>query len=403
MRGKIHLLVFALLILTAAQVQAQSWTRITTLPQRDFYALEIFANTMYAGATDTIFISTDKGATWTARILTTGAREAVNAITVYNGRIYAGTSNGVYMSSNNGVSWAKSNFNATITSFTQWNGWLYASTDGFGMFQCTQTGNAWSPFNQNYPLVYAGGVTRVITTGRGLFAAAGLNGAGYRYDSSARQWEELFYLGAIAPGMSTSDILQGHDGSLFALNNVTGLLRSNDTGTHWYVDSTDMRKGMFGVLLKGSRQYYVAWNTISGAWLQSRDIDAPVGSSWAAGEEFIVTGALYSMREFDRKLFTARNDGIYYKLNGSAPAGIHTQALSGMIAEVYPNPSEGGAVTVRSAGVIRLEVLDMTGRLVLQAESLPAYYQVQLPTPGLYIFRMATAQNELVSRKVQVR
>jgi hypothetical protein len=399
MPGKLKFLLLAACLFSSVVLHAQ-WTRIATLRPKDFYSLEVFNNTMYAGATDTLHISTDKGNSWSAKKIP-GSGNTIDAITIYNGRIYAGTSNGVFMSSDGGNNWVPSNINHAITSFAEWNGFLYASTGGAGIYRCTQISNTWGPFNQNFPTSVSGNAMRVVNIGHTLFAAAGMNGAGYRYDTAAAQWTELFYLGATAPGMAVYDLMQNSEGHLFALNNARKMLRSADSGTTWTADSNDMRSGIDGAMLKGSIRYYVAWNGAGGAWLQGRDIAEPAGNSWAVGEEYFAGNVIYAMREYDRRLFLARNDGIYYKANGSGAVGILGVAAKGD-ALIYPNPSFDGMITVRSEGAGRLEIRDMSGRLVHQADALPALYQMRLPAAGAYIVRLVSA-NGALSRKVIVQ
>jgi hypothetical protein len=354
---------------------------------------------MYAGSTDTLYISKDKGLTWTAKKIP-GTGYAVNAIHIYNNRIYAGTDNGPYMSSDGGANWVPSNIHIRITSFAEWNGLLYSSTDGAGMFTCSPVSNTWTAFNQNYPLSYAGGVARLINTGHTLFAAAGLNGAGYRYDPDSSKWEELYYTGSIAPGMGVFDLMRNAD-TIFALNNTNGLMRSQDSGTTWTPDAIDMRSGIDGVVRKASQLYYVAWNTGAGAWIQSRDINAPAGSSWATGEEFLTGPTVYAIREYDTRLFLARNDGVYYKSNGSAPTGSVRVPFSKQVL-IYPNPSQDGLLTIQAEGLDKLEVWDMSGKRVHQVINPATMYRVQLPAAGTYIIRLMTG-DEVLSRRVSVR
>ena len=398
MPGKIKFLLIAVCLFSTALTKAQPWTRITALPQKSYWSLKVIGTTMYAGSTDTLYISKDKGVTWSAKKIP-GSGYAVNAVTMYQGRLFAGTDNGSFMSSDGGANWAPSNIHIKITSFAQWKGDLYASTSGAGIFICSQVGNAWMPFNQNFPAGTAGLVPRVINTGNTLFAVGGSNGSGFRYDTTAHQWTERFYTGAALPGMIAFDLMQG-GGSLFALNNTTKMMRSEDTGTSWTVDSTDMRGGTDGVVLKASLLYYVAWNLGgTGTWLQSRDVNAPAGTSWATGEELLSAGTVYSMREHDRRLFIAKNDGVYYKANGSPSAGVKPGGAAKSVL-IYPNPSQG-AVTIKAEGIDKLEVWDISGRLVHRAISPASVYQLRLPSAGTYVVRLIAGE-EVISRNVIV-
>src|SRR5690606_14228654 len=134
----------------------------------------------------------------------------------------------------------------------------------------------------------------------------------------------------------------------------------------WAIDSTDMRDGIDGVVLKASRKYYVAWSGAGGAWLQRRDISEPLGWRWAASEEQAPGNVVYALREYDRKLFLARNDGVYFQANGSGAVSVPSEAVQADV-RIYPNPSRNGVVTVHATGMQRIEVRDMAGRLVHEA------------------------------------
>src|SRR5262245_11856339 len=119
MRAHLRSLLFVTLLISAFTARSQPWTRITTLPQKSFYTLEVLGTTMYVGATDTMFYSKDKGATWTMRKMpTTGYK--VYAFTSFNGRLFVGTGDGAYMTSDDGATWAASNIHVAISQFAQW-------------------------------------------------------------------------------------------------------------------------------------------------------------------------------------------------------------------------------------------------------------------------------------------
>src|SRR6266566_217193 len=91
----------AALTITSICCGAQSWTRIDALPKTDVYCLELHNNTLYAGTTDHVFVSTDNGIHWTVSP-SLGAVGDIETITEYHHKIFAGTYGGGVLSSSNG-------------------------------------------------------------------------------------------------------------------------------------------------------------------------------------------------------------------------------------------------------------------------------------------------------------
>jgi hypothetical protein len=90
-------------------------------------------NYIFAGKDD-VFVSTNYGLNW---VQTSLNNVAVNALTVYGSNIFAGTGYGVYVTTNNGANWQlrTEGMNAYINSLCISNGYLFAGSDGYGVWR----------------------------------------------------------------------------------------------------------------------------------------------------------------------------------------------------------------------------------------------------------------------------
>ena len=118
------------------------------------------------------------------------------------------------------------------------------------------------------------------------------------------------------------------------------------------------------------------------------------------GEEFPLELRVSEVLRDDRRLFIAKNDGVYHKANGSPAAGVQASGILKSVM-IYPNPALGGAVTVRSEGIDELEVWDMSGKLVHKALAPSVMYALRLDVAGTYVFRMISGR-QAISRTVVV-
>jgi hypothetical protein len=399
MHSLLRSILFIALLTTSFAAQSQSWTRFTGLPIKSYYSLEVLGTLMYAGTTDTMYFSKDKGVTWTMRKLPTSGYR-VQAFTSFVGRLFVGTGDGVYMSSDTGRTWAASNIHVGINQFAQWNGDLYAATDGGGVFQCSRVSNTWSPFNSNLPTSTSGKLIRILNDGSTLVTATAAYGAWYRWAYGSSHWDEFYFNGSSAdPSMYVYDFIK--DGTpMFVQTNNGWLLRSDDSGMHWTPDATDMRGGDNGVMLQGYYKLYAIWNGTGGAWIQSRDRSEPALNSWSTGEEFFTSGQVRMAREYDRKLILATDNGVYWKVNGSPSAGISSTTIAPKV-DVFPNPLSKGSATIRANDLTRILVFDAMGRLVKDHSIKASQYQLQIAQPGIYHLKIQV-QGQWVSRQLQV-
>lgn len=94
---------------------------------------------LYAGTSNGVFKSTNSGSNWSDMGCSGVSSIVIDVTTVTT--IYAGTSSGVYFSTNGGSNWTAMNEGLLMTNVTSLglyhNNYLYAGTDGAGMWRWT--------------------------------------------------------------------------------------------------------------------------------------------------------------------------------------------------------------------------------------------------------------------------
>ena len=128
-----------------------------------------------------------------------------------------------------------------------------------------------------------------------------------------------------------------------------------------------------------------------GTWIQKRERSAGVGADWSVSEEFLPDGYGYEVLEYGGKVFLWKADGLY--VNGTSTGVAENREHNGNGGfRLYQNPSNGGLLTVESAGNISaMEVVNILGQVVYrpQVKGPRVQFQAHLPT-GIYYLRVHT-------------
>ena len=235
-------------------------------------------NTLYAGTSAKgVFKSADNGITWHT------ANTGIESLTVFSiisnsNILFAGTTNGVYRSSN-GTNWQQANGgvlqNKFINKMIVANGFLFAGTQGSGLFKTNNNGNTWTDAN--------GGTLTVANIRALTFANPNLivvddnlifyspdNGNTWNYNPNAP-----FILGTNTELFSKGDSVLLADGP--------GIFRSFDAGVTWgkfiSVSKTENILGFAnagGAMVAGtaqgtfaSKNFGKTWNAIPASGLRT--------------------------------------------------------------------------------------------------------------------------------------
>ncbi|OCX52024.1 hypothetical protein BEL04_10980 [Mucilaginibacter sp. PPCGB 2223] len=306
------------------------WARLKALNDT-ITLLEEFNHTIYAASNNnTLYTSADEGVSWATLKVGNISDLSITAIKVFNNKLYVGTDdNGIFSSSDGGKTWA--NFTSSlltynpagylvgfaITSFAERNNKLYASTQGNGVYLLNEAANTWSAFNNNLPwIITSYDVFTMINTGNTLVIAAGVNGTFYHYDFDANLWAETL----LPKWLTYINAMTLDNGSLYGITTEKKIIRSSDDGITWTYDTADLQATQISSILPqkiytGTTKNYVL--TIStngkGTWIQQRDRNAAIGTSWATGQELLQGLRINAIIESNHTLFLGTNSGIFIK------------------------------------------------------------------------------------------
>jgi photosystem II stability/assembly factor-like uncharacterized protein len=158
------------------------------LTGESIHSLAVEGKLVFAGSDDGMFVSPDRGSTWTAidSGLTAGF---VQALDEFDNCIYAGTEmGGAFVSTNDGLSWSPADSGLTsmqVTQFANIGPLVFASTYG-GVFASKDSGKTWIARNAMLPDL---NINSMLSSGTSLFA--GSTRGVYTSGDSGRTWKDV--------------------------------------------------------------------------------------------------------------------------------------------------------------------------------------------------------------------
>lgn len=143
------------------------------------YSFSSNGTTIYLGSSSKVFKSTDFGTTWTD--VSTGlGKGGIQALLFDGTNLFAGTpadATGVYKSTNGGASWNASGgglpVGKTIRSLISFGAYVFAGTEGDGIYRSSNHGDTWAKTDANNNLLAQQLVLTFCTKDNALFAGAG--------------------------------------------------------------------------------------------------------------------------------------------------------------------------------------------------------------------------------------
>lgn len=216
-----------------------------------------------------IYLSTNKGKTWTSNNngLPNGAVASeitpIYSLAFAGSYIFAGTEVGVYRSSNNGNSWAAANDGLNqyqgpeILSISVIGTDIFAGTRGYGLFHSTDYGYTWTRVETGSP---DGIFTALAVSGNNLFAGVDARGLLLSTDGGI-SWRQQ------NNGLPNNYIkyITVCDSNLFVSFTGAGVFHSTNMGENW-IDVSEGLMNMYVYSLTAHGAYLYAATYGDGVW-----------------------------------------------------------------------------------------------------------------------------------------
>ena len=202
-------------------------------------------STIYLGSNSKVFKSTDLGATW-IDVSTGIGKGGIQALLYDGSTIFAGTpadAAGIYRSTNGGTSWdpaaAGLPIGKTIRSLISFGAYVFAGTEGDGVYRSSDHGDTWAKTDANNTLLAQQLVFTFCTKDQALFAGAG-NGIYKSTDGGATFQRTLNgfpqNIGVFASSLtaSGSNLVAAVTVLLSPSEPLDGIFYSSDDGSTWH-------------------------------------------------------------------------------------------------------------------------------------------------------------------------
>jgi hypothetical protein len=361
-------------VLAAAAPAAAQWTRVPDVPAANVFALSAKGDTIVAGASVFVYVSTDGGASWRAPSQPAPAVSPIFAVRVQNGKLYAGTSGtGVFVSNDLGQTWLAFNQGLVggfldtqldISALEVRGDSLYAGTFGAGVYVRRLSGvSTWSHFGEEFEPNQMSNVNTVALGGTRLIAGGGGNGQVLFRDPGNPDWTlSSLDNNGLHPGFEARSILWNGFGWVVGTNRF--LFLSVPGQEPW----TRVDVGL-GVLNHSSfaargRTLFAAFDIVNNGNVAVIETSQNDGATWDVLES--LPGAfVYRLSMSGNTLFAGRADGLWRRSTetASVPGESHTVSF----AAPSPNPAVQEVTlryTLSRDANVRLAVYDAAGRRV---------------------------------------
>lgn len=372
-----------------------TWSETAATGMAGVNALSVLADgsTVFCGAQEAIYRSTDAGAQW-QRVASPPYADTWSFHKT-GSTVLAGTSEGVLRSDDGGTTWPTVTLpSLSVKCFASGGGALFAggsSSSSGAVMKSLNGGASWTSFSTGLPAQSV--VLDLVTVGSTLFAGVGASSSAvagvYRTSTATAGWTHL------PNGMAdlAGTALAHHDNHLYA-GTENGVFRSADEGTSWTA---------IGSALSGQRvnDLSVVGANLVAATESGLFLLAPGTNDWQDITDDLQTAEPVALAAGSGFLFAA-TDGRSVARRALFTVGM-AEAHAGSGITVAPNPVLDhlrlvGMTVAPGAPVV---VRDATGREVLRLRASGGPDQTFDASPldaGHYIITMETPTFTFVSR-----
>jgi len=204
---------------------------------------------------DTLYVSKKSAGQWSAWSSShagLNTRNAVSHVIVAGSRLFAGTyTDGVFVSTDKGATWSQSSTGLTnhlVYDLASLDTVIFAGTAGGGIFRSTDLGASWTTANNGLTNL---SVNRVLPAGNTLYAGSAEGGVFVSTDRGA-SWTSWAIPGVLT---AVEELCASSDSMLYAGTEADGVFKSPRTASSWTSASSGLNflyTGVRGILVRGS-------------------------------------------------------------------------------------------------------------------------------------------------------
>jgi len=378
------------------------WIPVNDIPNNiNIPSIFTESNTIYAGADNVIYTSTNGGNSWNKSSVIYSDADFVSSVIKHQNKIYAATYNyGVFVSSDEGNSWDEINNgltglgSKTITDLIVRGDSLYAATSGSGIFVMNISNpDTWHHFSNGLGWNISYNVFSLIMIDNILFAGAGGNGYYYTNEQGSDLWKEIKFGDLSSSQLVFYDIVKVE--SVYYLSSSYGIYKSTDYGLTWnpeilnygFLENSNFVKA-------GSRVFAVLGKSVKSTWLEY-DFSS---QQWIWFDEQPVTLVLNTAAINDKLFSCTLNNLLFRELNATGieePGKIRDNFT---LSQNYPNPFNPATTieySLKENANIKIEVYNSIGEMItllVNKYHTAGYYKINfnainLPS-GNYFYRI---------------
>lgn len=395
------------------------WGPVPEVPATVIFSVQVEGDTIMAGASAVIYLSTDAGETWHASTTPVAGVTSIQDTWVRNGRIYAATyGQGVHYSDDFGETWHPYNeglvggildTQLNVVDLEARGDSLFAATAGAGVYVRRFTPpSTWSPFGTILEENQASNVNSLALGEDRLLLSAGANGQMFFSDRDDADWtvSNLDNVG-LHPGLSAFAAQRTSTGWVVGTNRF--FFRSSAGQEPWTVSDPGFGSLNWTAFASQGGHLFGAFTTSVVAIVQESDDN---GASWQS-QEFFPSAFVFHLAIHGDTLYAARADGLWRRSPSitSVPQGHVSHPLRFALAGPQPFADHTRLrFELPAAEEVSIQVFDVLGRAVggqITGFWSAGPHEVDLDArrldPGVYMAVLSAGAERAVVRLVHLR
>ncbi len=411
---KPQILLVTLFVFAGANRLAAQWTKVEAIPSVEIQALHVDGDTLYVGAFDQLYFTSDGGVQWTPTAETDPQNDGINAIIKAGGRLFIGTfGQGVFESNTHGQSWTHRSGGLTDTGalvaieFAARGDSLYLGTSGAAVYVLDLNGASnWQPFRDGLPFSLAWNINSLFNNDGVLISGAGLNAKIYRNERISNQWNETEFAEFDPRGLGMMGLFK-KSGALLGGSSIGHLYRSINNGDTW--DDFDAGVGIIQLaeFAEFDALVFVCLSKIGESYFYE---SANAGERWEFREETPLT---FDIAVYNNRLYAGRLDGLWFLPLDPTPVEDEPQQPRRFaLHQNYPNPFNPRTTIkyeIFQAGQVTLKLYDLRGRenrTLVNDHKTPGSYSLSFDATGLasgiYFYKLTSGAHSEIKKMILV-